>query len=165
MRDRPGAKQNKQLLARQIRAQELRFQFLRHSIVGILAFGVAIYSNVSVAADRVVFVCNADGAVGFEHGSWTPTVFSNGSQIRIVEQDWNQGRWVVQVLYGDWSYVSSGPRDDELWFGPAASLAGQHFMLNLKTLRYSFTDSLAYLYGGSGPVRMSIGTCHGKAAT
>ena len=98
LQDRPKAEQHKQLLPRQILSQGWRFQFLRHSIVGMLAFGVVIYSDVSVAADRVLFVCNADGAVGFQHGSWSPTVFSNGSQIRIVEQDWNQGQWVIPGL-------------------------------------------------------------------
>lgn len=141
-----------------------------------LAFGVIclipppVWANESKPTDptpsRVIYNCESiQSEVGFAPRTWAPEVLKEKSELRIEEARFKDGRrmWDVAVnISGDWQYL--GPKfikPENQWF-EVTGRVGHYFLMDTKSLKFTFVNSLDYLRGdgmAKDAARMAIGVC------
>lgn len=128
---------------------------------GLVLASSLVFSVAAHSTGQVIYTCESKATVGYQGASLSPVIFSNKTPLRIIEQ--SDGYWRVEAFYDEWIYISSAkpPRNIKFseWFRPEPNIVGFDFVMSLKTLRFSFTNTTNYLLEGTGKPHLAIGSC------
>jgi hypothetical protein len=122
-----------------------------------------------VVRSAIVLECIGKRSVGYSPSVWSPTVFDGHLRFKIEETKRKSGHryWDVFVMYNEWAFLGGESPTDHSIFMTTGPLTGRHFVLDVKSMRFSFVDSFAYFYDRSSDAsaHMSIGDCRKPAAS